>query len=126
MQHTDTKLNRFYEELPTAVCLHTAGGSLESYRFLAKHLEGSFNVVGLEEPALYMDFKYEQLDTLVEFHFNRLKDRVNLNNCRIFGDCSGGPVAHAFATHLEENSYDVECCVYFNRITSWFDQTEGT
>jgi thioesterase domain-containing protein len=87
----------------TVFCVHPSGGGLKPYERLAKKLEDSAKVYGLEDPCIYADEKFSSVTELAHLHVRTIRAVQPTGPYVLFGSCSAGPVAYeiAYRLHLE-------------------------
>jgi hypothetical protein len=120
------ELNDSQQSKDIVFCIHTAGGGLEPYKGLASYFEESFKFYGIEEPSIFDGLEYESMEEIASHHVDVIKTVQPSGPYRLFGYCSGGPIAHEVAHQLRLQTEEVESATYFNRILSWYDPDDDS
>jgi hypothetical protein len=120
------ELNSSESSAKNVFCLHSAGGGVEGYKWLAKHFSDKYKFYGLEDPYIFDNFDYGSMQEIARHHIKVIKSIQRSGTYILFGYCSGGPIAHEVGNQLRLIGEQVESATYFNRTLSWYDPKDET
>jgi len=90
-------------------CLHPASGLAWSYLGLARALPQEFRVVGVQAPGLDKRSQVpETFENMLDALVHEIRGIQPFGPYRLFGWSLGGNIAHALATHLQQEGQEIE------------------
>ena len=105
--------------------IHPFGGGVEGYRVLARALESSCPVFGLQAPFMFgLDFPFGDLAELAQFYADAIMAHSTLTVHSVAGYSGGGKLAAQVARILIERGHTVDYVALFDANMVDPDQTD--
>jgi len=96
-----------------AFCIHSFGGGVAIYQDLARGLEDTVKVYGIEDPHIYGDASFSSVPELAELHIETIRQVQPHGPYLLFANCAAGPIAYEVACQLSMDDEKVDRVVLF-------------